>query len=89
MPRKMAERTLKKELGLVDLGDVFSDIDLDSPLGSASIAQVNNKDLVHAINFPLVFYASGQHCLQSFFFFNLKILLKNGSYKQSWATIFM
>lgn len=40
MPRERAEALLKKELKVADLAEVFSDIDLDKPLGSASIAQV-------------------------------------------------
>lgn len=40
MPRHVVESLLKKELAVRDLSEVFSDIDLDTPLGSASIAQV-------------------------------------------------
>lgn len=39
MPKDEVEKLLKAELGVEDLSDVFSEIDLDTPLGSASIAQ--------------------------------------------------
>ncbi|GMH36923.1 hypothetical protein BSKO_04796 [Bryopsis sp. KO-2023] len=45
MPAKRAEAVLKREFGISDLGEVFEDIDLDDPLGSASIAQVHKARL--------------------------------------------
>jgi predicted unusual protein kinase regulating ubiquinone biosynthesis (AarF/ABC1/UbiB family) len=41
MSTTRAEAILKLELGVGSLTDVFEWIDLDSPLGSASIAQVS------------------------------------------------
>jgi len=40
MPKKVVQRILKEELAVDDLSEMFEEIDLDSPLGSASIAQV-------------------------------------------------
>jgi len=43
MPAQKVEKLLKRELGVDNLSEIFSEIDLDSPLGSASIAQVRKK----------------------------------------------
>ena len=40
MPPAQAQRMIEKELGLSSLSDVFEWIDLEDPLGSASISQV-------------------------------------------------
>ena len=40
MPAQRARRVIEEELGGVPLEEVFEWIDLDTPLGSASIAQV-------------------------------------------------
>eukprot|EP00210_Caulerpa_lentillifera_P006027 g5760.t1 len=48
MPANKVERLLKRELGVDNLSDIFSEIDLDSPLGSASIAQVHKGRLKSA-----------------------------------------
>ena len=39
MPTAVARRVLARELGDAPLGDVFAWIDLERPLGSASVAQ--------------------------------------------------
>jgi len=40
MPKKVVQRIIKEELAVDDLSEMFEEIDLDSPLGSTSIAQV-------------------------------------------------
>ncbi|KIZ06293.1 hypothetical protein MNEG_1674 [Monoraphidium neglectum] len=48
VPPMTADRTaevLKRELGVDDLGELFEWIDLESPLGSASISQVHKAEL--------------------------------------------
>jgi predicted unusual protein kinase regulating ubiquinone biosynthesis (AarF/ABC1/UbiB family) len=45
MPASEVEAILKEELHLQSLADVFAWIDLDRPLGSASIAQVHKAQL--------------------------------------------
>jgi hypothetical protein len=51
VPPMTADRTaevLKRELGVDDLGELFEWIDLESPLGSASISQVGGGGGLHA-----------------------------------------
>lgn len=45
MPPAKAKEILTRELGVSDLGDVFEWIDLETPLGSASISQVHKGQL--------------------------------------------
>lgn len=45
MPPEEVEAALKRELRIRSLGDVFEWIDLEKPLGSASIAQVHKAKL--------------------------------------------
>jgi predicted unusual protein kinase regulating ubiquinone biosynthesis (AarF/ABC1/UbiB family) len=45
MPAPLARRTLEGELGGAPLGSVFEWIDLDAPVGSASVAQVHKARL--------------------------------------------
>ncbi len=40
MPPDRARQCIQRELGIDDLGEVFEWIELDEPLGSASISQV-------------------------------------------------
>lgn len=39
MPATQAAEVLRRELGVSNLNDVFESIDLDEPLGSASVSQ--------------------------------------------------
>ena len=43
MPVAQARQVLQQELGSVPLEDVFEWIDLEQPLGSASVAQVHRQ----------------------------------------------
>lgn len=45
MPPRQVSTLLKRELHVADLGAVFEWIDLEKPLGSASIAQVHKARL--------------------------------------------
>lgn len=42
MPPERTEHVIKQELGVNDLGELFDWIDLEQPLGSASISQVGH-----------------------------------------------
>lgn len=52
MPANEVEATLKRELRVNSLGDVFEWIDLEKPLGSASIAQVHKAKLRRYVTAP-------------------------------------
>lgn len=64
MPPKTAEALLKNELRVSDLGEVFSDIDLDKPLGAASIAQVRVSCHLDCGKITAVQVHSSCHCFQ-------------------------
>lgn len=52
MPEEEVEAALKRELRISSLGDVFEWIDLEKPLGSASIAQVHKAKLRRYVAAP-------------------------------------
>ena len=52
MPADEVEEALKRELRVKSLGDVFEWIDLEKPLGSASIAQVHKAKLRRYVATP-------------------------------------
>lgn len=50
MPAAQAKKVIEEELGGAPLEEVFHWINLDKPLGSASIAQVLLSFLVHSVD---------------------------------------